>query len=120
MDNGERLNVVGSRLCVSMNQVGGAGTISALVSLVGSQHRAEQTRSWGSLVPTWHQIISSVPRATYLRNRAASCGGFGYAMIYVYSVWLGSSQCGVLQEDTGLGCEAVDVVHQTVHAGKLH
>ena len=41
-------------------------------------------------------------------------------MIYVYSVWLGSSQCGVLQEDTGLGCEAVDVVHQTVHAGKLH
>ena len=30
------------------------------------------------------------------------------------------AQRGILQEDTSLGCEAVDVVHQTVHVGKLH
>lgn len=30
------------------------------------------------------------------------------------------AQRGILKEDTSLGCEAVDVVHQTVHVGKLH
>lgn len=83
MDNGERLSVVGSRLCVSMSQVGGVGAISAPVPLAGSEHRAAQTLSWGSLVPAWHQITTSVPRVTYLRNRAGSRVGFELSMTYV-------------------------------------